>query len=254
MFDHDLQIRVGSVATDFFLNLIAVAALVALPIMIPFTGSPPVQPVAATSRTLTEVRGEREAAERRLAQINSESVAAADAAAKADRVLAATASELQGDLARATEQNAVLANRVAEARATTRASSFGIPLSRDTDKKAVFFILANGLLTPVNKDAGRFAAINVNGGLVVFTPSLAGDPVASVAEGNGVTARAVASISPDKEFAFVFLRDDSFGAFYQLRGVLQQRGIGLGWAPLTAANRQVMFATGNNGRHPDIED
>ena len=254
MFDHDLQIRVGSVATDFFLNLIAVAALVALPIMIPLTSSPPVQSATATVRTLSEVRGERAAAERRLAQINSESAAAADAAAKADRVLAAAASELQGDLARVTEQNAVLANRVAEARATPRVSSFGVPLARDTDKKAVFFILANGLITPVNKDAGRFAAVNVNGGVVVFEPSLAGDPVASVAEGNGVTARAVASMSPDKEFAFILLRDDSFGAFYQFRAVLQKRGIGLGWAPLTAANRQVTFATGNNGRHPDIED
>ena len=62
MLDHELQLRVGTVATDFFLNLIAVASLVALPVMIPFTTSPALPSSAAMSRPLAEVHAEREEA------------------------------------------------------------------------------------------------------------------------------------------------------------------------------------------------
>lgn len=140
MLDRDLQLRVGSVATDFFLNLTAVAALVALPIMIPFTGPPMAPPVAAASRPLAEVHRDRLAAEQTLAQIESERAAAADSSAKANPALAAVAADLRVDLTRLIAENAELSKRVEQARATPRASSLGVPLARDTDKKAVFFI------------------------------------------------------------------------------------------------------------------
>ena len=78
MLDHELQLRVGSVATDFFLNLIAVASLVALPVMIPFTTSPALPFATVLSRPLTEVHAEREEAERTLAKIESASAAASE--------------------------------------------------------------------------------------------------------------------------------------------------------------------------------
>jgi len=254
MLDRDLELRIGSVATDFFLNLTAVAALVALPILIPFAGPPALPSAVALSRPLADIHAERVAAEHTLAQLESARGAAADTSAKTDAALAATAAGLRVDLARIITENTGLAKRVEQARVTPRASSLGVPLARDTDKKAVFFILAADLLVPITKDAGRFTDMNVNGGVRVFNPSLPGDPVASVSEGNSLAAKTIAAVNPAKEFAFIFLRDDSFGAFYQLRSVLQQRGIALGWTPLTTANRQVVFSTGGYGRRPNIQD
>ena len=254
MLDHELQLRVGTVATDFFLNLIAVASLVALPVMIPFTTSPALPSTVALSRPLAEVHAEREEADRALAKIETDLAAASDSSAKTDPALVAAATELRVDLARLTAENAESTKRVEQARTAPRVSSIGLPISRDTDKKAIFFILANGLLLPISKDAGRFTGMNVDGGLVAFNPSVPGDPVSSLTQNESLAAKAISAINPNKEFAFIFLRDDSFGGFYQLRGMLQQRGIALGWAPLTTANRQVVFAAGNNGRRPDIQD
>ena len=254
MFDQDLQLRLGSVATDFFLNLTAVAALVALPIVLPFAAPPPSQAALAPSRPFEAVHAERLAAERELAVFATARAAANDPAASSNAALADEAAKLRTDLARLGEGAADLEKRIAQARATPRAPALGMPLARDTDKRPVFFILANGKILPVSKEAGQYTEFAFNNGTRTFTPSVPGDPIASIGEGKGLAAKAIAAINPSRQFVFVMLSDDSFAAFYQLRAVLQQRGVAQGWAPLTSPLRQVVFATDGRGRRPDVEE
>lgn len=254
MFDQDLQLRLGSVATDFFLNLTAVAALVGLPIALPFASSPASQAALAPSRPLESVHAERLAAERALAELETASAASKDPAASSNAELADAAAQLRTNLTRKTEENANLEKRIEQARATPRAPALGMPLARETDKKPVFFVLADGKILPVSKEAGQFAELAFNGGTRTFTPSVPGDPIASIAEGKGLAAKAIAAISPSKEFVFVMLSDNSFATFYQLRAALQQRGIAQGWAPLVSPLRQVVFSTDGRGRRADVEE
>ena len=144
--------------------------------MIPFTTSPALPSATVLSRPLTEVHAEREEAERTLAKIESPSAAASNSSAKTDPALVAAATDLGSIWHGLPAENADLAKRVDQTRTAPHASSLGVPISRNTDKKAVFFILANGLLVPISKDAGRFTDMSVNGGLVVFDLSVPGDP------------------------------------------------------------------------------
>jgi len=254
MFDQEMQLRIGSVATDFFLNLTAVAALVALPLVLPAASVLARPGPVEDPRLYESVHAELMAAEQAAAELETARAAAKDASAKSDAKLAAEAVELRADLAQREAANSELAKRLEQVRSAPRAGSLGMPVSHTTDKRPIFFILAKGLILPVSKDAGQFTDMPVNGGVRVFIPFVAGDPIGSISEGKTLSAKAVAAINPNRDFAFVFLSDDSFGAFYQLRGLLQQRGIAQGWAPLTAPNRQVVFATGGQGRRPDVQE
>lgn len=253
--EHDLCF--GSLATDFFLNLMAVLALVALPVLIPtltHSSGPAPEDLVERLRDSIDIR---EQLERELAKAESDWASATDSRTVDDARLVESSDQLRLELMRLNERTAAMTKQLADAQANTQPAglqALGTPLSRTTKKTPQFFILAHHLLLPINRETGHFEQVSfpdkTHGAL--FTPDSAGASIDDLAAKSSPAAIALRAIKPANEFVFVYLHEDSFADFYRLRAWLRKKRIALGWTPLLLPDRKVMFALDGSGLQATI--